>query len=443
MHGKQPPDPSNAKDDGESMEQEPPLTPDKNTTTKSNRNNNLTILFTKIKSTFLNKPGDLADAIAKIAHITTKQIRTINFTSAQNCQVEFLDPESFNKAKTIEASHLTDNGTNTPIITYDQNNFVLVRGTCKVEIEENHDAKDVFQSKGIMFYEDVKSNVFNRKTNLVKAYCSSKEAKEQLIKEGTVLFNYTSHPVSDFVKKPRVIICFECAEFGHVADRCKSQAKKCFKCSLAHSASECPIKGEYKCQGYKCPKCSGAHPLSYGGCEAMKTEIQRLNSRIHRQPLENIQRVHPTTSTFSYSNRLIKARPEMATIEVFNENITTQFRKLNERLDKIDERLSNLEQDLHKKIEMNTTAIAQQATEITKCKEHSSKVFGRLNLTFDFMIRQLLQVNLSSKTKGQSEQSQLYKEIQAFFKISKEEMDQRLANLNNGNTKSTNQNGAN
>ena len=62
--------------------------------------------------------------------------------------------------------------------------------------------------------------------------------------------------------------CFKCQKFGHNAKFCTSN-QKCVICSEDHSYKECPNK-----ENVKCSNCGKNHAASYGGCVAMKKEME-------------------------------------------------------------------------------------------------------------------------------------------------------------------------
>ena len=128
----------------------------------------------------------------------------------------------------------------------------------------------------IIHLEDLKSNILNKKNNIVKAYCSKTEDATKLITLGLIV-NYQKFKVEKFVKRNQVVICFRCSGFGHVAKNCKNKEEKCFKCSNNHPAWNCHTKGQ-PTKELKCPSCHGNHPQTYAGCVAFKKELTRINS---------------------------------------------------------------------------------------------------------------------------------------------------------------------
>lgn len=87
-------------------------------------------------------------------------------------------------------------------------------------------------------------------------------------KSATLTFNGTSLPESVFicqlkykVKKyiPRVIVCHQCARFGHIASQCRSKSR-CLNCGGAHLKNECDASVSY------CIHCKGNHQANDRRC---------------------------------------------------------------------------------------------------------------------------------------------------------------------------------
>ena len=76
----------------------------------------------------------------------------------------------------------------------------------------------------------------------------------------------------------KVKYCYRCLKFGHVSYRCRSKKAKCGKCGFeGHEQKDCTVTNP---QLLKCGHCGGKHPTGSYSCKSMRTERERLNSRL-------------------------------------------------------------------------------------------------------------------------------------------------------------------
>ncbi len=76
----------------------------------------------------------------------------------------------------------------------------------------------------------------------------------QLLDQG-LLFNSELHDCEIFNGDCRVVQCFKCYSYGHVAKHCTSVIKCGFCAAAGHKSADCPKQGEVK--AHKCTNCKG------------------------------------------------------------------------------------------------------------------------------------------------------------------------------------------
>ena len=214
--------------------------------------------------------------------------------------------------------------------------------------------KSKLEELGISHYEDLKSHIFKKETNLVKAYCNSSTQLNHLIQNG-IIINHERLRVTKFIIKKHVIICYRCSGFGHISLNCRTPNPKCYKCSQNHCSWKCTIK-DHKNQHnneannqhkYNCAGCGGDHPLTYGNCPTLKKEIQRLNTSYNQQPGHDFYRkesefkplklkatnhqINNTHTSILDNTNMLNAITGLAkTVEALNQTLLTLNTKVNE-----------------------------------------------------------------------------------------------------------------
>ena len=98
------------------------------------------------------------------------------------------------------------------------NNTILIKGTSSAKF--NLDEAKI-KELGIEYYEDFKSRIFEKETDIVKAYCKTRDMADKLLEDQWIVIDYTRCRVTKYQKKPHVIVCFKCADYGHKASDCK------------------------------------------------------------------------------------------------------------------------------------------------------------------------------------------------------------------------------
>ncbi len=179
-------------------------------------------MITKIKKEVLNKAEKIGEFL-KNGGISKDSIKNVNFTLAKNCLIEFEDDKNVEKALALNPSDITDSGGIIRLTFIDQNNFILIKETKAADFK-NQVTDDERAGFGILHYEDIKSRIFNKESTMIKAYRRDSTCVNKLVKDG-MKFDYKTHRVTKFEKRPSVVVCFRCSGFGHKAAECKKTEK--------------------------------------------------------------------------------------------------------------------------------------------------------------------------------------------------------------------------
>lgn len=81
-----------------------------------------------------------------------------------------------------------------------------------------------------------------------------------------VYYGFMRYSIREYVPKP--MRCYNCQEFGHMANVCKGK-RRCARCSGDHEYGKCGEEVRPKCCN-----CGGNHSVAFWGCEVMKKEVK-------------------------------------------------------------------------------------------------------------------------------------------------------------------------
>ena len=84
-------------------------------------------MIEKIKEEFRNNPIQVGEAFTKNGH-KKQDIKSISYSNAGNCPIEFSTETARDKALNEDYSTLSNTGNITKLLFTDQNNFVLIKG---------------------------------------------------------------------------------------------------------------------------------------------------------------------------------------------------------------------------------------------------------------------------------------------------------------------------
>lgn len=95
-------------------------------------------------------------------------------------------------------------------------------------------------------------------------------------------------PVTKYV--PKVLVCFNCSRYGHVAEQCRAKAR-CPKCSQQHQAKDC------QSDIVKCANCGGDHKATAAIChDLQQAQVRKREAAKDRGPVpEPTQTMSPPT----------------------------------------------------------------------------------------------------------------------------------------------------
>lgn len=89
-----------------------------------------------------------------------------------------------------------------------------------------------------------------------------------------VYYGFMRYSIREYVPKP--MRCYNCQEFGHMANVCKGK-RRCARCSGDHEYGKCGEEVRPKCCN-----CGGNHSVAFWGCEVMKKEVKVQQIKIQR-----------------------------------------------------------------------------------------------------------------------------------------------------------------
>ena len=90
---------------------------------------------------------------------------------------------------------------------------------------------------------------------------------KELLRDGIIIHG-SRKQVREYIDRKKLLTrCYNCNKFGHTTKQCKT-SKKCPRCNKENCTGNC----DKAC--WKCTNCGGNHSAAYGGCPAMKKELQ-------------------------------------------------------------------------------------------------------------------------------------------------------------------------
>ena len=84
--------------------------------------------------------------------------------------------------------------------------------------------------------------------------------------------------IRPYTNRPRIIQCFKCNKFGHIAPTCRHE-RSCTFCTLQHTDEECMIKKDTRKEDYKCSNCGKNHTAFDRSCEAYQKMVQSVKDQ--------------------------------------------------------------------------------------------------------------------------------------------------------------------
>lgn len=257
-------------------------------------------------------------------------IVSIKITEAQNLLIYFKRSDSYKRF--LQLGKFL-NGETKEIRKVQEDRTLIIRGANAIDLT---DYDDEVKKQGITEYCDLESRKQNVKINMVKAVCESTLTYENLLKNGLKV-GVINYRLVKFIRKPNVMICFNCSSPGHIAKFCRN-TQKCTRCSSPdHTKNSCPMKDDLNRSNFKCPNCNGQHPATYAGCVKYKETLKKI---MERNELNTKDKPKQFTSN-----------PQK---NPWNNPVNEQFTQINDKLTVIESNLSTLTNAMNEIQEMKT-----------------------------------------------------------------------------------------
>ena len=110
---------------------------------------------------------------------------------------------------------------------------------------------------------------------LSKVKFENEEKLEEAL-AGVVVINRHRYIMERFRYRPKLIQCYNCYKFAHVARLCWKVGSVCGKCaSTDHPTKDCQAHHN----DFKCINCGGNHESTSKYCEVVKLKLEELASR--------------------------------------------------------------------------------------------------------------------------------------------------------------------
>ena len=108
-----------------------------------------------------------------------------------------------------------------------------------------------------------------------------------------VMVGSVSYPMRAFV--PKILWCFRCQVYGHVAAVCRRESPRCVKCAGGHETKECVVSVEK----VVCVSCGVAHGAGAQRCPVRERQVEVARVRLVQKVLyaEAVKRVVEEDST--------------------------------------------------------------------------------------------------------------------------------------------------
>lgn len=326
----------------------------------------LPIVVSKVEKKFLESSKCIADALKDIES-SMVDCRT---TAAGNIMLFCRDNAT--REKILSNPNRFGISTMSDIKTKPSEEFNVVIYGIDYEFANEH--RQAIKSNGVVDIIEMKSFRKGQKLNMVRCICKCKESQEKLISSGLKV-GYVKCQVGEYERREKVIQCYRCQNFGHIAAKCKGR-ERCSRCGqLDHNVKSCKSKPEEA----KCANCGGNHGSAWAGCPKYKAAIEAKHQVKQSSPMG------------SFPNYSAAAQASQATIPASNglvekveQVMSTCLNKVNETVEKFTNAIIEINNNITNvinqiavqadKIQRQQEVINAQSQEIKQLKEQIANV---------------------------------------------------------------------
>ena len=234
-------------------------------------------------------------------HFTDVKINNAFISKGGTVFLEFKDPETANKVKNNWEGHFFTRVSS-------EGSSRLCKTTCKILSEKNKsvilkhvptDIRDEELTKEIatQYPSAVATRFITRDKRIlqtVKVDFQDVNHQSKSIAEGIKIYKVVYKEVEIYRHRQRVIQCFKCYRFGHIARLCKDENQTCRDCGGGHHYDNCSRIEK------KCVNCKGNHIATNTVCKMYQEIVQTMKDKSQTRPAENTSNNLLSRSDFTH-----------------------------------------------------------------------------------------------------------------------------------------------
>lgn len=112
------------------------------------------------------------------------------------------------------------------------------------------------------------------RTGTIKLIFKDHNTYNEAMTAGGLKICGVKYRMEEFHSKPKVIRCYKCQSYGHIAPKCRSKEAKCGKCcQVGHQSNECNAK----VNDPTCLHCKGHHYTGSKDCKEYKLVEEKIS----------------------------------------------------------------------------------------------------------------------------------------------------------------------
>ena len=113
-------------------------------------------------------------------------------------------------------------------------------------------------------------------TGTIKLTFKDHSTYTEVIDEGGLKIGGVKYRMEQFHMRAKVIRCYKCQSYGHIATRCRSKEARCGRCCKAgHESNTCKVK----ITNPTCIHCKGSHFTGSKDCQEFKLVEEKINAQ--------------------------------------------------------------------------------------------------------------------------------------------------------------------